>query len=156
MRIVTTRQYLAVGGDNFRGNQVIDAQTTGTAQMAHSTTQSQTCESRRCHCPTRNGQAVCMSGVIQITQSASTSGSDRLGSCINDDAAHVTEVKHSIFLDGAKADGDLQLALEVSGSTEEVAGELRLLGSNAHLTLDGADGVSLSDPALVVVFDAKH
>ncbi len=60
------------------------------------------------------------------------------------------------FLDGAKADGDLQLALEVSGSTEEVAGELRLLGSNAHLTLDGADGVSLSDPALVVVFDGDR
>ena len=58
------------------------------------------------------------------------------------------------FVDDIYTDGDLQLALSVSGTTRELSGELRVVGPEARLAIADPEGLMLSQPDLEVVFEA--
>ncbi len=60
------------------------------------------------------------------------------------------------FIQEVQTEGDLQLALSVSGTTDSLTGELRVLGPDTHLTIGGAEGTRLSEPVLEAVFEGDR
>ena len=60
------------------------------------------------------------------------------------------------FVDDIYTDGDLQVALSVSGTPEELSGEVRVHGLEAELRIADAEGVRLANPTLETVFEGDR
>src|SRR6266536_4438216 len=82
----------AVGGDDFRGQQVVERQTVRRAQMADAAAERQAGDARVAESPSGRREPVPLTGRIEILPERAAAAGCRARPGIDDDVAHETQV----------------------------------------------------------------